>query len=318
MDADIVMADASGPVAPATREAIVAARHRDISRPSFPGLQTRIRREDLTSIGTSIHQIIVREDWPNTYRDEDEEPDPGRLMVRRLVEEEEPDNELVAMATIELSGDGRSLRTFTGKGSSEQSIMCCPKSHHLLHVEGATAESFVTSQQVAHETTTISSEGMRIRWDGGAHNPDAVLYREHGGFVVREIKRDENDLRDPRTRRNIAIGSEILRRSGIDYRIVFRREIFTSPRHRKNASLFASRGFAHVSRRQLDALDDRLEARGPQTTWGELVALLDRRDRIGAVASAQALVVRRRVEIDLTGRVHDDLPVTLHPAPTTH
>jgi len=305
-------------VAPASREAIRAARDLAIRRPSFTGLQARIRRERLTPVRMPILQTFALEDFPHTYLDNSEEPDPGRLLVKRLVEEAELDDEVVAMGKIDIAGDGRSLRTFTGGKASEVAIMACPKSHHMLHVEGATAEQYVISQQVAHQTLAIATEAMVVSWDGGRHLPDVLLYREHGGFVVREIKRDENDLRKPKLRRNIAIAAEIFRRAGIDYSIVYRREIFANIRHRKNAHLFASRGFAHVSRSQLDALDDRLASRGPEATWGEIVELLDPFDRIGAVASAQALVVRRRIEIDLTQRVHDGLPIILHPPRTIH
>lgn len=306
------------PVVPASKEAIRAARDLAIRRPSFTGLQTRIRRERLTPVRTPILQTLALEDFPYTYLDKGEEPDPGRLRVRQLVEDENFDDEVVAMGRIDMSSDGRSLRTFSGKKASEVAIMNCAKSHHMLHVEGATAEKYVISQQVAHEALAIATEAMVVSWSGGRHLPDVLLYREHGGFVVREIKRDENDLRNPKLRRNIAIASEILRRASIDYSIVYRREIFANIRHRKNAHLFASRGFAHVSRSQLDALDDRLASRGPEATWGEIVELLDPFDRIGAVASAQALVVRRRIEIDLTQRVHDGLPIILHPPRTIH
>lgn len=305
-------------VGPASKEAIRAASELSIRKPSFTGLQTRIRRELLNPARSSIRQAIEIENWPHTFFDASEEPDPGRLRVRRLVEEAEIDDEVIAMGSIELSADGRSLRTFSGKRASEVAIMACPKSHHMLHVEGATAEQYVISQQVAHQTLAIATEAMVVSWDGGRHLPDVLLYREHGGFVVREIKRDENDLRKPRLRRNIAIAAEILRRAGIEYSIVYRREIFANVRHRKNAYIFASRGFAHVSRGQLDALDDRLACRGPEATWGEIVELLGPLDRIGAVASAQALVVRRRIEIDLTQRVRDDLPIILHPPLTIH
>jgi len=285
-------------VAPASREAIRAARDLAIRRPSFTGLQARIRRERLTPVRMPILQTFALEDFPHTYLDNSEEPDPGRLLVKRLVEEAELDDEVVAMGKIDIAGDGRSLRTFTGGKASEVAIMACPKSHHMLHVEGATAEQYVISQQVAHQTLAIATEAMVVSWDGGRHLPDVLLYREHGGFVVREIKRDENDLRKPKLRRNIAIAAEIFRRAGIDYSIVYRREIFANIRHRKNAHLFASRG--------------------PEATWGEIVELLDPFDRIGAVASAQALVVRRRIEIDLTQRVHDGLPIILHPPRTIH
>ncbi len=303
-------------VAPASKEAIRAARELAIRKPSFTGLQTRIRRERLAPVRSPILQTLALEDFPDTYLDEAEEPDPGR--IRRLVEEADLDDEVVAMGKIDMTSDGRSLRTFSGKKASEVAIMNCAKSHHMLHVEGATAEKYVISQQVAHETLTIATEAMVVSWSGGRHLPDVLLYREHGCFVVREIKRDENDLRNPKLRRNIAIASEILRRAGIDYSIVYRREIFANIRHRKNAHLFASRGFAHVSRSQVDALDDRLASRGPEATWGEIVESLDPFDRIGAVASAQALVVRRRIEIDLTQRVHDGLPIILHPPRTIH
>lgn len=318
MTAAITTGESAPIVAPASREAIRAARDLAIRRPSFTGLQARIRRERLTPVRMPILQTFALEDFPHTYLDNSEEPDPGRLLVKRLVEEAELDDEVVAMGKIDIAGDGRSLRTFTGGKASEVAIMACPKSHHMLHVEGATAEQYVISQQVAHQTLAIATEAMVVSWDGGRHLPDVLLYREHGGFVVREIKRDENDLRKPKLRRNIAIAAEIFRRAGIDYSIVYRREIFANIRHRKNAHLFASRGFAHVSRSQLDALDDRLASRGPEATWGEIVELLDPFDRIGAVASAQALVVRRRIEIDLTQRVHDGLPIILHPPRTIH
>lgn len=318
MTAATTMGESALMVAPASKEAIRAARDLAIRKPSFTGLQTRIQCERLTPIRIPILQTLALEDFPYTHLDESEEPDPGRLRVRQMVEEEDLDDEVVAMGKIDISSDGRSLRTFNGKKASEVAIMNCPKSHHMLHIEGATAEKYVISQQVTHETIAIATEAMVVSWNGGRHLPDVLLYQEQGGFVVREIKRDENDLRKPKLRRNIAIASEILRRAGIDYSIVYRREIFANIRHRKNAHLFASRGFAHVSRCQLDALDDRLASRGPEATWGEIVELLDPFDRIGAVASVQALVVRRRIEIDLTQRVHDGLPIILHPPRTIH
>jgi hypothetical protein len=126
------------------------------------------------------------------------------------------------------------------------------------------------------------------------------------------VKRNERDLVDPRLRRNIAFSSEVLRRCGIDYDLVFENEIFRSRRHRRNVELFVSRGFVDVSRAQRDKLSDHAARRGVESSYGELTELVSPRNPLLGAAVVQGLVVRRRIAIDLTQRITADTPVTIH------
>lgn len=280
--------------------------------PSFTGLQTRLRRRTLEKPRTPVSQLILRDPWRERVRDETELPDASRMRVRTLVEENPVDDELVAMATFVRSPDGRSLTTFNGGKAHVNGFMACPKSHRLLHYQGTGQESLVLREQTSWRTVAIATEAFIVRWNGGEHRPDVQLTLSDGSMRLIEVKRDERDLANPRLRRNIAMASEILRRSDIGYEVVFAGEIFANARHRRNVALFASRGFAHVSKRQSDRLSERAAGGGSAATYGELVELMSPRDALGGAAVVQSLVVRRRIEIDLAQRVTADTPVTIH------
>jgi hypothetical protein len=289
-----------------------SATDRSSQHVSFSGLQTRLRREALRSASPLPSQVVLRDPWEDRFRVDDEHPDASRIRVRRMVEENEPDDELVAMATIQRSLDGRSLTNFSGGKAHVNGFVCCPKSHHMLHVQGTGQEDLVRREQTVWNTTEIVTEGWVIKWRDGEHRPDVQITGADGRIWLIEVKRNERDLVDPRLRRNIAYASEVLRRCDIGYELVFENEIFESPRHRRNVELFASRGFVHVSRVQFGRLANHVAGKGAASTFGELTDLLSPHDALLGAAVVQGLVVRRRLEVDLTKRITADTPVTIH------
>jgi len=287
--------------------AIPSSRH-----VSFSGLEIRLRREALCPVQSPASQVILRDPWADRFLDEDEVADASRLRVRSLVEENPIDDDLVAMAKITRSPDGRSLRTFDGGQAHVNGFIPCPKSHHMLHVQGTGQEDLVHREQTSWNTIAIATEAFVIQWPGGEHRPDVQLTGADGKVRLIEVKRNERDLVDPRLRRNIAFSSEVLRRCDIGYELVFENEIFESPRHRRNVELFVSRGFVHPSRAQRDRLSDHAAGRSRDSTYGELTELVSPRNPLLGAAVVQGLVVRRRVAIDLTQRITADTPVTIH------
>ncbi len=222
--------------------------------------------------------------------------------------------DLTSMGSTFLAEGGGSLRTFSGGLPHVCGWWPGWKTRRVQHWEGIAALDFIHEAETNHEVDWLQSEGIAFHFYLA---PKWYDYTADGLMVVNgvrhvvEIKRTAADLRDPEYRMKLAAVAEICRRCGWIFRIVLADEIFENPLHAENCRLFSDRRFVHVDRRHIDALENFGMKHGPDTTYGELAAVL----APGAVphgeALIQALTIRRRVEIDLTRRVYHHCPVRI-------
>ena len=125
------------------------------------------------------------------------------------------------------------------------------------------------------------------------------------------MKRADRDLDDPEYRLKLAYVREVCRRCGMGFRVEFRDEIFRSIEHRRNAGLFASRGFVRFDGRHRAVLADQRRATGGETAYGVLAGQLEPGHPVAGKAVVQAMLVHRLVRMDLTASLHDGSPVTI-------
>lgn len=242
---------------------------------------------------------------------------PMRSRVRALVEEQAVDGDaLVPMATMVTARDGGGLRTFSGGLAHENGWLACRIARRLVHFEGVAQRALIVRAISEHPFVRLSTESRRLEFSDGVekyrHTIDVELTRADGSLLLVEMKRDEGDLRDPHLRRTLAGAAEIYRRCGMDFVIVFRDEVFRDRRHRVNCELVASRQFLRIDRRHLVRLEGHASRHGRSTTYGALSESLEPSSRVHGDALVQALVTRRRVEMDVSRRLTRDTGLLIH------
>lgn len=258
----------------------------------------------------TVAQLMSRGVALDHYRDDSIEP--YRARVRALSREIEVGDEDVVMARMLRAPGGASRRTFMGGRTYENGLLCSRKAGRMLHWEGGAARALLVRSESDHGVTRIASEAITLVGGDHEYTVDAVLTLPDGTEHAVEVKRDLEELRDPEYRRKLAWAAEIFRRCGIRFSIVLREEVFRSARHRRNAELIASRGFVHVPRRRRDELADLAARSGTASTLGEVAETLAPGRRLRGMAMAHALIVARRLEIDVTDRLDERTPVTIH------
>lgn len=212
--------------------------------------------------------------------------------------------------------DGGALRTFSGGLTHENGWLASRKAGRPLPYEGIAQRDFLLRAEVDFSVVSMMSEAVRFEFNGPngkeRYTADAEVLGSDGTRTIVEIKRDNRDLADPSYRAKLARVREICEENGMQFRVVFRGDIWVSIVHRRNATLFASRAFTTIRPEHLDRLDNHRELRGPKTTFGELSDAIDPANRRYGEAVVQALTVARRIEIDLTRPIFDATEVTMH------
>lgn len=211
---------------------------------------------------------------------------------------------------------GGSIRTFSGRRAHENGWYVSRKARRLLHWEGKAQFDFLTRAEVEFSVTSMTSEAARFEFVRGgkqqAYTVDVELVAPDGALTFIEIKRDENDLKDPEYRAKLGYVREICEEMGIRFRIIFRHQIWESLIHRRNVNLFSARRFVSVTPDHIHRLERHAREVGADATFGSLSDALDPTRRLMGEAVLQALTVARRVQIDLTRPILDATPITIH------
>lgn len=246
---------------------------------------------------------------------------PSRTLIRPIAGLDHAAIErTLSMATMVRETNGGPLRTFSGGLAHENGWHPSFKAKRLLHWQGEAQLQFITKADIEHEVAKVDTECFRLEFaiDGTlvSYTVDVELRGADGTMRAIEIKRDERDLEDEAYRLKLAYVREILRRCDIDFSVVLREEMFRSRRHLRNVEDFASRRFRSIDPDVMTRFD-RHAAAHRASTFGGLASLLHPDSQVQGRATVQALVARRRVRIDLTGRIDDDSPVELFPVDST-
>lgn len=239
-----------------------------------------------------------------------------RARLRALGTDTDPDgDELTAMAHMFVRADGGSLRTFSGGLSHECGWWPSYKRGRVQHWEGITARYGTLLAECDPDIEWAQTEARRFEFilDGKRHRytADQEQHRIDGSIRLVEYKRDARDLSDAGYRTTLAAVAEICRRCCIEFAIVYRDELFANRFHRANVELFSSRRFARVGDEHVRRLETLALKHGHGTSYGDLAAALEPNRPMAGKAVLQALLIRRRILIDLTSRIDDDTPVTI-------
>lgn len=261
----------------------------------------------------AVSQIAVR--GPTLDVLEDRRFAPRGSRIRPFDGTVEESDQLVAMATMIRAPDGAPLRLRAAILAHEHGTYASPKAQHPLVWEGEAQQEALIGADVDFDAVEVSTESVEFEMvaDGAktSYTVDVAIRTADGRERFVEIKRDERDLEDPGYRLKLARVAEICRRCDIDFRVVLRSEIFRSDRHRRNAALVASRGFATIGADHLRRLDRHRRATGGESTLGELAKALEPASVVLGEALVHALIVRRRVRMDLAQRLLPSAPLLI-------
>jgi len=241
------------------------------------------------------------------------EHEPNRTRIRQLFEAPEAGDELIAMGHMFVTEHGGSIRTFTGNLGHENGWWPSFKRQRLQYWEGMSQRAYLMAREVDHNTRWAQSEAVRFefplegRWR--RYTSDVKVQMIDGSIAIVEIKRNVRDLDDEDYQLTLAGVAEICRRCGWSFRIVFADEIFASRHHRDNIELFQSRRFARVGPEHLRRLEAFAMLQGQDSTYGDLAEVLEPDFPPAGKAVLQALLIRRRVQMDLTSLLHEEAPV---------
>jgi hypothetical protein len=224
--------------------------------------------------------------------------------------------ELTSMGEMIVRADGGSLRTFHGNLAHENGWWPSFKRRRLQHWQGSAHRNALMLHECRPDVNWAQTEARRFRFflEGRWHRYtcDLEVNMLDGTTEIWEIKRDDRALEDPDYRLTLAGVDEICRRVGMKFRIVMADEIFVSRQHRDNVELVASRRFISIEPKHLRRLEAFAISRGCDSTYGELAKVLEPGWETRGRALVQGLLVRRRVEFDLKGRLIGRTPVKIH------
>lgn len=262
-----------------------------------------------------VSQIAVR--GPAIGMLADPAVSPSRSRLRPIDLENASSEELIPMSNMVRAPLDAPLRLVNDmEAGHERGIYASPKAPFPLVWEGEAQMDALIAADVNREAVGVGTECVRFEFPmGGAmvvYTVDVALRLAEGRELLIEIKRDERDLEDRDYRLKLAIVAEICRRCDIGFRVVLRPEIFVSDRHRRNAALVASRGFATIRADHLRQLDAHRRSTGGESTLGDLAAALEPSSAVLGEAVVHALVVHRRVSLDLTRRLLPSAPAVIH------
>lgn len=219
------------------------------------------------------------------------------------------------MAVMYVRADGGSLRTFHGGLAHENGWYASHKRGRTQHWEGDAQLYLVKRLECEPDVEWMQTEHRRFEFlsDGEwrTYTCDIEVRYRDGSIEIVEVKRDDRALDDEEYAAVLAAVAEICRRSGMRFRVVVAEDIFVDRHHRDNVELFSSRRTAVVRPEHVRRLEAHALRHGPDSTYGELAAVLDPRSPVRGKAIVQSLTIRARVEIDLAGRLHDGTPVRI-------
>lgn len=245
----------------------------------------------------------------------DPEISPDRTRIRQLLPTHDAGDELIAMGDMYVTEHGGSIRTFTGNLAHENGWWPSFKRRRLQYWEGMAQRAYLMACETDHNVLWAQSEALRLEFPlqgrRRRYTCDVRVQMADGSVVIVEIKRDLRDLKDEDYRLTLAGVAEICRRCGWTFKIVFSDEIFESRHHRNNVELFQSRRFAHVGPEHLRRLETFAMRHGQATTYGDLAEVLEPDNPPAGKAVIQALVVRRRVQIDLAPFLDEEAPIQI-------
>lgn len=184
-----------------------------------------------------------------------------------------------------------------------------------MHWEGLTQLHAIFWAQTQQNVLWAQTEAVRFRFKLAKwheYTCDLEVAYVDGPIEIVELKSDDHGLTKPDYVMKLAAVAEICRVLGWRFAIRTFEEVVTSHHHRHNLLLFASRAFATVLPRHIRRLEGYAVHHGLDAHYGELAMVLEPEWPVGGKAVIQALVVQRRIEIDLRRRLTDWTPLRIH------
>lgn len=264
-----------------------------------------------------ISQMVVRSaEVHRRLRDPAILPDRTILVPRLEGELPIVDDRLTGMAEMIVHPEGRGVRTFSGNLAHENGWWPDSKRRTLQHWEGMAQRSALVRAASEFRINWVQTEACWLRFpvydEWFAWCCDLWVDVVDGPDELWEIKSDERQLEDPRYRLKLAGVDEICRRMGKRFRLVMADEIVLNRHHRDNMELFASRRFVTISPDHMRRFENFAMQRGVHASYGELANHIEPACPARGAAVIQGLTCRRRIEIDLRGRLTNATQLHIH------
>lgn len=221
-------------------------------------------------------------------------PTPGTLVKRLHYADHSPVRRVATGRRHFATGSYLSVKN--GYGVAWESKM------ELLAFHHAEVATNVVNYYPQPHTWVVQTEGDQFRY-----TPDLALHRADGRIEVLEVKREYDELEDPRYTAKLRFAAQLCRQAGWSFRLVTRRELEAAPLHDAVDTIQAARRTSVTSADV--AIATELCARGRDVALDAFLAAYA--DRNTGLKKACALVVRRILEIDLSAGLNADARVSL-------
>lgn len=224
------------------------------------------------------------------------------------------DRTVLPFATVVLTPDGSPIRSvLTGRRIMVTGFYRSRKAGRVLPYEGMNELALLKHCEVDTKVVDFRSQPLRFEFtiDGSKriYIADCVRLLDDGTVEVLEAKGSLRRLLAPDYARKLDVVRAVCKKLGWRFSALHRRHLFEPPHVFANIDEIQSRSTTWFD--QVEALRaiELIEAAGGETTLGRLADALDSGPR--GLAIAQAMMVRRVLDIDITSPLSAQSRVTL-------
>lgn len=245
----------------------------------------------------------------------------SRSRVRRNVERWPGAVEVSHLAQIVVLNHGGHKRPIITRGGQHlRSRMGSRKTGLQQIVEGRGHRDFTMWNEINPQVLDYQAHPFHIRFQAYGewfdYYPDHIRLMRDGTIELIEVKRSVADLADAKYRTKLGIVTEIARRAGWNFRVLYHADI-AGPRWRMmNIEAVYSRRFMKVSRQEQAAISAFVAA-GSTQPWAKLRDQISPGDRRRANAVIENAIALGRIDIDFDQRI-TDATVVLPLEPVSH
>lgn len=252
-------------------------------------------------------------DWPvgqspkHALADELRSPGPSLLeaILEPLTQPRDGDNRVVLpSATVVMTPDGSPIRSvLTGRRVMVTGFYISRKAGRALPYEGMNELALLKRSEVDTNVVDYRSQPFRFEFViNGAKRiyiADCVRLLDDGTIEVVEVKGRLQQLSSPEYAEKLAAVRDVCESLGWRFRVLGRQQLFEPHIVYANIDLIQSRRMVQFDQVHAYQAMELLERGTGETTLGDLSDVLGGEPR--GLAIAQAMMVRRLVDIDLNG-----------------
>lgn len=247
-----------------------------------------------SSVLPAVNMLPIRAD--HTHR-------PSRRRLQRIADQWLPIGYANVIARITILDHGGHQRPVIHRGSKHQRFRIPSTKTNTTQVgEGRGEEALAYYNEVCTDVIDYQCHPYEITIMKGdrkqRYRPDSVRIFTDGHIELIEVKRTPQDLSDPEYRETLALISEVCRRCGWEFRVLFLHDILGTRERQMNVSaLFCRRSMA-LSRTE-ERITGRLVGQARPIEWGALRDRFAPEDRLHGDAVIEHLLARGMLATDL-------------------